>query len=96
MFCSTLDKVRINNSLDMFVWTRVALPVVAQDASLFRPNFAATGAHKDPVHPQASKVLVVIQQGLQFNLPAWNPNLVWKDDNKWWRAAAAATAFVQK
>jgi hypothetical protein len=94
MTCSTHNKVRIDNSLDMTVWTRVALPVVAQDASLFWPDFATTGPHKDPVHSQASKVLVVIQQGLQFNLPAWFGTMATNGERAA-GAAAAATAIMQ-
>jgi hypothetical protein len=92
MTCSTHNKVRIDNSLDMTVWTRVALPVVAQDASLFWPDFATTGPHKDPVHSQASKVLVVIQQGLQFNLPAWFGTMATNGE----RAAGAAAVATSR
>jgi hypothetical protein len=67
---STHNKIRVHNTLDLWVCFTVALPVVAQDPSLFWPDFAATGPHEDPMHSQPSKMLVLIQQGLQCRLPA--------------------------
>jgi hypothetical protein len=66
----TYNKISIYNGLGMIVWVTVALPVVAQDPPLFWPDFAAAGAHQNPVHSQAGKWLVFIQQGLQCHLPA--------------------------
>jgi hypothetical protein len=59
------NKVSIDDHLDMTIWTFVALPVMPQNPSLFGPDFAATGAHKDPVHSQAGKWLVLIQQAFK-------------------------------
>jgi hypothetical protein len=59
------NKVSIDDHLDMMVWSFVALPVMPQDPSFLGPDFAATGAHKDPVHTQAGKSLVLIQQALK-------------------------------